>query len=57
MRRNLNLLWSAAVMLASIACAALWPMGYAPSYGPLDSCVPTTQGTCIAPVTDETVTL
>lgn len=32
MRRNLNLLWSCAVMLASIACSALWPLGWAESY-------------------------
>lgn len=52
-----NLLWTLAVIAASVACSALWPMGFAPDYGPLDSCVPTTQGTCIAPVTDEKVTI
>ncbi len=46
-----NVLWALIVMAASIACSALWPLGFAPSYGPADNCIPTGDGaTCIAPV-------
>lgn len=54
-----NALWALACVLAALAGfvgSIYWPMGFAPSYGPLEPCSATTPGTCLAPV-GEVVTI